>query len=63
MELKTCPFCGGEGSVSISPKDETIFGSCWDCGARGPAFKYSGCPTENNFSDAVEEWNRRVNNG
>lgn len=66
MELKPCPFCGGDGAVSISVKDRIIFGNCWDCGARGPAIKYSefsSCPSDDNFADAVEEWNGRVDNG
>ena len=63
MELKPCPFCGGDGSVTFDAKSAIIFGSCWDCGARGEVIKLEGVPTDDNFSDALEAWNRRVNNG
>jgi Lar family restriction alleviation protein len=64
MELKSCPFCGGDGSVSFDLKSEIIFGSCWGCGARGGVIKcLEGIPTDADFLDALEAWNRRENNG
>ena len=63
MELKNCPFCGGDGSITVSSKDKIIFGHCYDCGARSQPFRYEGFPTDCKFDKALEAWNRRCDNG
>ena len=63
MELKPCPFCGGDGGITFDAKSAIIFGSCYDCGARSQAFKFKGFPTDGIYTDALEAWNRRVKNG
>lgn len=58
--LKSCPFCGGDGGVSILPREQVVFGSCWSCGARSQPIRYHGRPTEQDITQAKEAWNRRV---
>ena len=59
-ELKPCPFCGGDGGVSININSKIVFGSCYDCGARGFAVKYEGRLTDTVLAEAFEAWNRRA---
>lgn len=63
-QLKPCPFCGAdvESGVHIDVvvsfnelKDDTHYGViCENCGARIGCFKI--------LEEAVEAWNRRINN-
>ena len=64
-ELKPCPFCGGEAFVDIHSyweietqgfTDRTYGVVCGDCHMQTRQFFY----TEN---EAIEAWNRRVDNG
>lgn len=50
VELKPCPFCGGEGWIAKIAK-ECFYARCLDCGVR--------FPTRVVRSEAVEEWNKR----
>lgn len=63
MELKLCPFCGGDGSLSIIISEKRLYGSCWVCGARGPVIQYKEHPTDNDIAKATEAWNERADNG
>ena len=60
MELKPCPFCGGDQIGVV----ETAYGNymnifyfahCDNCGCRTKLFREG--------DDAEEAWNRRVNDG
>jgi Lar family restriction alleviation protein len=62
-ELKPCPFCGATDNKKLRPtsgvelsREEGIFQVfCWECGASSGYFR-----TE---QEAIEAWNRRVDNG
>ena len=64
-ELKPCPFCGGEveetgGSCNFGKKIMTLNVKCRKCGT-SVALKTAW--NTNAYSEAVEAWNRRVNDG
>lgn len=59
-ELKLCPFCGGDGSLSLNIQCKVVFGSCWVCGAQGPRIQYKDNLTDIDIDLAVREWNRRA---
>ena len=63
MELKPCPFCGGDGSLSIVISEGKLFGCCWVCGARSSVVRIRERPTDADIAKAIEAWNRRVDNG
>ena len=52
IELKPCPFCGGEAEEGESLDYEHFTVVCWACVIDGPAK-----PTR---EEANEAWNRRV---
>ena len=54
MELKPCPFCGGEARV-FQTFDLTWEVYCCNCTAR-----IFDIPDD---KEAIEEWNRRADNG
>lgn len=56
MELKPCPFCGGEAEVINNGYFVDV--SCKDMNCRGYADILS-CKTT---KEAIEAWNRRVDN-
>lgn len=58
-ELKPCPFCGGDGSISVSINEKIVFGSCWICGARGPVVQYRDRPSVEDIEQAQANWNQR----
>ena len=62
-ELRPCPFCGGDGSLSVGIEEKTVYGSCWTCGARGSGIRYKNRPSVEDVEKAIRAWNRRVNNG
>lgn len=59
-ELKPCPFCKGDGSISIENTNKIVYGSCWTCGARGPVVQFKVKPTERDIIRAISLWNERV---
>ena len=60
-EIKSCPFCGGDGSLNIEPKEQSIYCSCWVCGARGMAHGYEDDrQIKDSIRRAIESWNTRV---
>ena len=64
IELKPCPFCGGEANVFVS-FEGGVFVICMKCQTRTKTLvdfpKYNK-PT-NAVDKVIEAWNRRVNNG
>lgn len=71
-ELKPCPFCGGEAVIKAVNKNYgfTIWCQCQKCGAKTEGY----CPNTNNEdatidnienckNRALEQWNRRANDG
>lgn len=57
-----CPFCGGDGGIGISPQNNTIYGCCWVCEARGMPIRCEGEATMEDYEEARAAWNRRVDN-
>ena len=57
MELKPCPFCGGEARVCDN--EQTVFVRCKECSCQAQEItantKYCA------WDLAVDSWNRRVN--
>ena len=53
-ELKDCPFCGGEASISLGLMngDQFPYVECLQCAA--------STDLEFTEKDAIEKWNRRV---
>lgn len=63
-KLRPCPFCGGDGSLTIDTVDKTVCGSCWTCGARGLGVWYKGdWPSVEEGEKAIRAWNRRADDG
>lgn len=54
-ELKPCPFCGSKNIEITSYGADIVFIQCDGCSATFPHFD---CEKE-----AIEAWNRRVENG
>lgn len=73
MELKNCPFCGGEAYLEESHRafiggvtSRVAFVRCKKCNARSGRFELAAYGhTKNSVdanTDAVKAWNRRTNN-
>ena len=67
IELKKCPFCGGEGKLkSINDKgDVFMFVQCTECGGSSEMFVFKNVPTRMDknrpvFDKVRAAWNRRV---
>ena len=65
MELKPCPFCGGEvyekgGRCDYGKKVMTLDLLCNKCGT---IFKFKSRWSENPYAEAIEAWNRRTDDG
>lgn len=61
MELKPCPFCGGEATLFVAPEGG-VFVKCVRCGAKTKCRVDSDAfskPT-NAVKSVIEAWNRRV---
>ena len=57
-ELKPCPFCGGEAEI------EEIYYTFWHLKTYYVRCTRCGCRTmEDNKEYAIQDWNRRINNG
>ena len=52
MELKPCPFCGGEATIM---GDDYFWASCKYCCAETLGSE--------DVQEAIEAWNRRADNG
>ena len=52
MELKPCPFCGGEAEVLESDHSATFYCWCDSCETRGNYY--------NTEAEAIEAWNTRT---
>ena len=64
-ELKPCPFCGGEidergGQCNYGKRIMTLDLKCDKCGT---IFKFKSNWIVNPYSEAIEAWNRRANDG
>lgn len=55
IELKPCPFCGGEAELQSEPWSAVI---CANCRAMSHCFPHSGKYSSD--EKAIEAWNRRV---
>lgn len=57
-ELKPCPFCGGEAKIGKISIDKTYYVQCGNgyCDVLPSTYTYT---TE---EQAIEHWNRRVDN-
>lgn len=73
VELKPCPFCGGEAELTVSGNwkyGAYIIVRCMDCRASGKGEYFRGidpydeslCPLEDSKGGtaAIRAWNRRV---
>ena len=54
LELKPCPFCGGEAVINPVFDLHVYFVHCKNCDCAIGRFYRDKC-------DAIEAWNRRVN--
>ena len=52
IELKPCPFCGGEAEIKTTASKVCAWGKCKFCGAEGAVSE--------DENSAKEAWNRRV---
>ena len=62
MELKPCPFCGGDieergGQCNYGKKTMTLYLKYEECGT---IFKFKSKWLMNPYKEATEAWNRRV---
>ena len=57
MELKPCPFCGGEAEFIDNGYFCDV--SCKDTDCRG----YADSLTNKTKKEAIKAWNRRINDG
>lgn len=72
IELKPCPFCGGEASTKVAVihgtvADHIIFKIyCYECKIERYVNIQSGSifeEAEKAKQDVIEAWNRRIDNG
>ena len=64
IELKPCPFCGGEATIrtrirNCTPPYQIAWVECEKCGATGSTFSDTDDNGSHIFS-AIEAWNRRI---
>ena len=67
IELKPCPFCGGEAMRTKT--ENTIQDTVWGCYHYGVSCSDPNCvgfdivPRYRTYASADEAWNRRANDG
>ena len=59
-ELKPCPFCGGNATARKTRAHEWIIGCDGDYGPVCPGYVWKHCPVYLTKKDAVNAWQRRV---
>ena len=59
IELKPCPFCGGEARLFVNNGVRVL---CNKCNASSEILVYSECYKTSAVEKVIEAWNRRVNN-
>ena len=59
IELKSCPFCGGEARLFV---DDGVRVLCTKCRASSKILVDSECYKTRAVEKVIEAWNRRVNN-
>ena len=68
MELKPCPFCGGEAMLIANPSIGIVYIQCQSCTAmvgrkRKIISSIIGKEFFENKQEAIEAWNRRADDG
>ena len=68
MELKPCPFCGGEAMLIANPSIGIVYIQCQSCTAmvgrkRKIISSMIGKEFFANKQEAIEAWNRRAGDG
>lgn len=58
-DLKPCPFCGGEVKLETGWADAVSVFYSFDCDNCGMYCSFNDCAPK---EDAIEAWNRRVDN-
>ena len=59
IELKPCPFCGGEARLFVNDGVRVL---CAKCRASSKILVDSECYKTSAVEKVIEAWNRRVNN-
>lgn len=59
IELKSCPFCGGEARLFVNDGVRVL---CTKCRASSKILVDSECYKTGAVEKVIEAWNRRVNN-
>ena len=59
IELKSCPFCGGEAMLFVNDGVRVL---CTKCRASSKILVDSECYETRAVEKVIEAWNRRVNN-
>ena len=62
MELKRCPFCGGEAHIYV-PLEGGVCVRCWKCGAQTKMHYDSIIFKTNAAQKAIDAWERRESEG
>lgn len=64
IELKPCPFCGGEGSINLERHGfASAIVECTTCYSEGPLASDPSKTGNQNAVDAITAWNRRSPGG
>lgn len=58
-DLKRCPFCGGDASITVDKNEQTVYCSCWVCGARSMPIRYECWLTDETIEESLKYWEMR----